>query len=101
MPKARARLEPTTSMTVAPTTARTIWVSMTGAEGVAPLRVGEARHQLRRPLHVGGTDHREQLLMPTDVVELDVLAVDGRDEAVPLEALEAIAARIVRAGLAE
>src|SRR3954471_14928979 len=41
MPKARARLEPTTSITVAPTTARTICVSMTGAErGGVPRRRG-------------------------------------------------------------
>ncbi len=41
MPNARARLEPTTSMTVAPTMARTICVSMTGADrGGVPRRRG-------------------------------------------------------------
>src|ERR1043166_4471998 len=198
MPKARARLEPTTSITVAPTTARTICVSITGAdrggvprrrgrnasaaprtvaigsestarstmskcdtrtcgsdsvssagggcmscawkrsarrlvgrpraqrdrivnlllqlreeavrvavgvirraEGVVPLPVGEPRQVFAGPLHVGRVNHRNQFLMPSDIVELDVLAVDGGDEAVLLEAFETVAARIHLAGLAE
>src|SRR5262245_43403535 len=199
MPNARARLEPTTSMTVAPTTASTICVSMTGAERggvprrrgrnasaapsavatgsastarstmskwdsstcgsdcassggggcmtvcrasgsarslidrsraqrgrvvnllldlvdeplcvligvvgsskrVVPLLVGKARHALGGPAYVRRPNHRNQFLMPSRVVEFDVVAVEGGDKAMPLEALEAIAFRIQLAGVAQ
>src|ERR1041385_597440 len=72
-----------------------------GAKGVTPLLVGQARHQLPRPLHVGRANHRHQLLMATGIIELDVIAVDRGDESMLLEALEAVAARVHLAGLTE
>src|SRR4051812_5145335 len=181
MPNARARLDPTTSMTVAPTTARTIWVSITGADRggvprrrgrnasaapsavamgrestarstmsrcdsstcgsdcvssggkgcmsrvgrtsacrlidgartqrtrvvdllfqlrnvpvgigigvvggakrIVPLPIGESLQMFAGPSHVGGMDHGDQLLVTSEVIERDLLAVDPRDEPVLL-----------------
>src|SRR5689334_16440324 len=200
MPKARARLDPTTSMTVAPTTASTICVWMTGADRagvprrrgrkasaapravatgsastarstmskcdsstcgsdcansggggcivgrvgrgasarrlvdrscskrkrvvdlllepvdealcvtvrvigcakrIVPLLVGEARHVLGGPSHIGRANHRKQFLVASHVIEFDSVAGDRGDESVPLETVEAVPFRIQLAGLTE